>query len=257
MSIFQLKSTIFTLPSLGTAYDLKSIKLINGDSVKLRPFVAGDLRTFKSSNDSYKMYVNFLSKLIVEPEKLNYDDLLLSDVVAILFATRLMSFGPSYGILYACESCGERNREEVDLSAIPVKYANEFSFTPNDLQLELGEYTVTTHLARLKDEKFLAAQMQNLKRANLIQDEDLDKSYMRIAILIDTINGEPSTSPMRNFDFVNNLPIQCIKEYNDAVSEADSGIVPKIFASCSSCGFDNEIIVSMGSEFFRMGSKPS
>jgi hypothetical protein len=251
MSFFQLNQTTFILPSMGLAYDLEKVPLLGGDSVKMRPFVAGDLRTFKSGNDAYRLYFNLLSKIVVET-KLSFDELLLSDVLAILFAARIVSFGPEYGITYACDNCNSRERAEIDLSTIEVKYANEFDFMPSDIPITLGKgIEVTAHLPRLKDEKQLNMQLQSMKRSGTVVDEDIDRSYLRIAMLLDSINGEEEKSIMKKFEFVNNLPIQALNIFNEKLNECDSGIIPKFFDTCKACGWENELALGMGAEFFR------
>ena len=99
MRQLSLEQELFTLPSEGRVYG-EALGLVNGSDVQIRSLVASDQKHMAGDvADQYRMYVQMLSRYVVQPENISVDLLLLSDAVAILYArlsqvTRARISGP-------------------------------------------------------------------------------------------------------------------------------------------------------------------
>ena len=256
--VLRLKDTLFELPSQGQV-DLGQ-PLINDSHVHIRPLLKGDQKVIAVPGaSSYQVMYSLLDRVITSP-KLDLNRLLLSDAIATLFAVRLMCFGSQYKARYQCENCNEFNTASLDLNQLEVRYANEPSrpFTATDLEVILGDGTaVKYHLPTLEDEKRIAAQVKNMAKRdkNFEANSRYLQQLVRLTQLCDhvsAIGDEPEqafTMRMRYFD--EQLAMADEKRIWNAIYESDVGLVTESEHSCSSCGYENTIMLSIDNQFFR------
>lgn len=261
MNTLMLKETIFQLPSQGVLNS--ELNLINGDSVKIRPFLAGDQKVMATrGSDPYRIYFNLLSRVIVGPEKLDVNKLLVSDANAILFAVRLMSFGPDYSFRAKCDNCDNTELINSDLSQIEVAYAEDIEGFAAETTITLPSSgdLVTVKLPTLEDEKFVATYMNGRKKKGESFSSQLDSTYIRLAQLITNstgMAGENVKSTVGKITYVESMQLNDLNFLVEAVSERDCGIRGNVSHICSSCGWDNELKVSITEEFFRSNTRRS
>ena len=128
MGVLELKENDFRLPSRGLAYDMDKCPLINGDSITIRPLTAGDLRYLAGTGgDVYRAYQGLLSRVIVAPENMDLDELLLDDLNALLFAVRIRSFGPEYDVKLQCQQCEKIQTKELSLYDVKSRNAEDIA----------------------------------------------------------------------------------------------------------------------------------
>ena|ERR1019366_4495424 len=257
MSVLNFKANVFLLPSEGKPYDPAKFNLINGDSVKVRPMTVGDQRYLSGTGgDAYQIYFSMIDRLFVEPKMTNLiDDLLLDDINAMLFIIRIVSFGDEFGLEFSCDTCGHHNKHSLKLSELDFVYASEIEdFDADVVEIEVGGKKLTMHRNRMRDEKIITKQMKNLaKIPGLIQDEGMDRLYVRYAQLIDLIDGEKPPFFKDKMAFIDNLSIQDLEDLAEAVNKQSIGVMPNVKVDCSagSCGVENEVRVAVSPGFFR------
>lgn len=240
---------------MGLAYS--ELNLIGGDSLKIRPFTAGDQKVMAVRGaDSYRIYFNLLSRVIVSPEKLDLDQLLISDANAILFAVRLMSFGPDYTFNYKCDNCDANELVTVNLSEVEAVYAEADSFISKELTIKLpnSNQTVTYHLPTLADEKVVNTYVLGRKKKGEVFNSQLDPTYVRIAQLLDEIPeiGNQSLVLTSKLLYLNDkMSLVDLNILIDAISNNDIGIKGLVYPVCSSCGWENKLHLGINEEFFR------
>ena len=259
MDLFELKSDEIELPSKGYAYDKSEdgksgIDLINGSYVKVRPFLVSEGYTLSNLNggDTYSVFRTLLSKVVVEPKNLNFDELLLSDVLFIAFYARLMTFGPKYPVQMECQSCGERQHQKIMLNELQVRMADEFEegYKPDNLEIDLSGIKLTLHLDRMKDSKLVKQDVQDMKRRGKVSNEDVTSRYLRWARLIDLVNGEEVIVP-KKFEMIMNFSMPDFEKLNEFLNEHQTGLIPELFIACTRCGYENSARVEIGPDFFR------
>lgn len=253
--MLNLTEDLFELPSKGKVYT--DLELVNTDSVVIRPLIASDQKTMAvAANSSYKLYSLMLKKLITDPEGLDVDKFLMSDATCVLFASRALSYpNEPLHLKFTCENCGSHEDSYINLvEELEVREAEEIEGFSKDFELSVGEYKVKAHLCTLLDEKKCDAFVNSLKSRGKIQQADLDKAYSRIAIQIDSVDGEDWSAP-KKYEWVNSLGLQDLNTLQDELEFRDTGIVQRKFITCKSCFYDNEVPVRIGPEFFRPKSK--
>lgn len=251
-SLLKLKENLFELPSQGVSYDLERVPLVNGDSVVIRPLTVGDQRHMAAgTTNSYQSYHTLLKRILVEPKDLVLDDLLLDDIYAMLLAIRIVSFGRDFDMGYQCEGCGAKVTETIDLNEMQVQYAEDIDdFRSEELTYQLGGKDVVYHLARLKDEKIIDRNLKSLRRNKLIQNDTVDKMYVRFAHSIDTIDGE-ELGIDEKMRFLDSLSSNELRDFSEEQDSKSCGLVTEMFCDCPKCGYDNEVRFALSPQFFR------
>src|ERR1700733_4732288 len=252
MDLLSVQERLFQLPSLGRGYE--DVPFIAGDSVKLRPIVTGHQRDLaKAGSDPYRVYFTMLNTFVVEP-KMAWDELLMGDVNAIMFAVRLMTYGKDYPIEYTCEECGAKQKVDVYLTVVPKKTADDVDdFQTEGLELMLNGCgsKITMHLGRLKDEKVVSGQMRTMEKADRVKQVDVDRALLSLAQLIDSIDGNTKMVLPEKFEFVLNLDGYDMNQVNDFIMASRIGLMPVPGIICKRCSWENEEVLQFNAAFFR------
>lgn len=247
-----IKNSVFDLPS-GDYY--KSADLISGTSVKIRPLITADQKALAGGqkNDTYKVYRNILSRVIVEPTTFDLDQLLVSDATSILFAVRIMTFGPEYAYQYKCSGCGATNTVKLSLYDIPLIEAKDIEGFGEPLTITLASGDIITlGLPTLGVEKRATLLTDGLKRrkGTSFGSYDAERALVRVACLIKTLNGEEAvTNDM--IEYLDNLPLSDYNKIVDLISDSDIGLDSATEQSCQSCGWESSVRLALNAEFFR------
>lgn len=253
MSTLQLQESLLTLPSQGKAYDAK-MPLIDGTSVKVLPLTIGLQRELgNKGGNSYQLYHELVSKLIrMTGDAIPFDDLLVDDILTILMAVTIKTYGDEYTHTFLCDECETKNKSKLSLSKdLEIREASELDdFKTEGIVTELGEHKVEFHLLRLRDERSLDRHIKDLAKLKLVQNEDKDRTYVRYAMMIDRIDGE-AVLMQDKLRFIDGLSPVEFKKFVDTINDHSVGLIPVVQVACSKCGFENEVLVSVTSSFFR------
>ena len=267
-----LEDQLFTLPSMGRVYD--TIELIGEGDVRLRSIIAADQkRMATTANNPYRMYQQFLSRHILEPENLVIDNLLLSDAVAILFGVYVVSHGSDFSIKFRCEYCSTADEKIVDMMDLDVIYADDKidEGCPlkmnNTVLLEGKKEIVTFHLPIVKDERIAKQGFDSAKkRGKEMTAQNLDLDFYRMATYIDDIspaekmktetetegdNPKPKLILEEKEEYLEKLSMRDYHSYRDAVVDADTGLKTSLEVACGGCGANNDVDIMLGPNFFR------
>lgn len=251
MSILQLKKTKLRLPSIGIPYD-------GVEDVELRPLLKGDQKAISvASNNIYSVFKSLLERILVN-NKIDLDTMLLTDCSAILFGVRIISFGNEYRFNYQCDNCGKRNSAVTYLNELSVIYADELEseFKTTDLDFELSDGNkVKFHLPTLGDERIIAAQVKNIIKRNSEAESSIRyyENLVRLAQLLDHVEslGANQTLPARIKFLDEEISMADEKRLWQEINNKDIGIVNELESSCQYCGYDNDLTISLDSNFFR------
>jgi hypothetical protein len=151
----------------------------------------------------------FLQAIIAT--KVDYDDLFLGDKNAILVASRILAYGPSYSFKYTDMSSREQEQVTVDLSDLKNKevdwslfkdHKNEFYF-----ELPLSKRLIGFKLLTHKDETLIDGEIKGLKKIHKDMSGDIT---VRLAHQIISIDGNTDKKTIR--DFVKVMPMRDSQE---------------------------------------------
>jgi hypothetical protein len=250
MSTLQLKERVFQLPSQGKFY--KDIPLVNGDSVVIRPLLAGDQRYLAASGDSYSSYTTLLNRIVVEPKSCDFNQFLLVDINAIILGVRVLSFGTLYKMPFLCQDCGELNRAyPVMLDTVELTFADELpGLQVTDLDLELSGKKIKYHLPTLNDERLINAQLNVFRRSKRMKNENTDLAFITLCQKIDTIDEKPVNFEQK-FNFLENVSQDEYDSLEEQLNRFTLGVSNSVTTTCEACQKTQSARFVTTPDFFR------
>lgn len=247
----------FDLPSLAEAYAEDGIPA----KITIRPFESGDHRSMAGASDGVDIYKHLLSRLVVEPKSINIERLLMGDINAILVMSRILTQGPEYTAKYTCTECDERQKAKMMLNELVIRKADDEEFTQfdgfraEDIEIKVGDHQFKLHLSRLEDEIAIQQIIRAKKRKDEIGDEQIDRSYIRLARLIDSIDEREERNISEKLKFIDRLHPDDHEDILEALNKRDIGFLPHQYFPCRTCGEDNRVRMELDAEFFRAVSR--
>lgn len=257
-ALLKMKTAKIQLPSLGLPYDQST--LIGGDSIVVRNYLMEDQRECSSaaaSSNIYNFFKLVLDRFMQEPTATTFktDNLLMSDILAVLYTIKAASWGEVFTISnFKCIGCGGTESPKLSMGKFDVLYADEIeNYKAQGIVYNLAGHEVTCHLPTLGDENKVFLAMKDLRKTKGVKNPLLDESLMRVAQTIDTVDGKEQPLLLK-FESLLKLPPEECEKLGDALSDMDTGILLDTFeVLCPKCKLDNSEEVDLGFNpyFFR------
>lgn len=191
-SQFKVPTETVELPSKGLLYPKDSPLSKGKIEMKYMTAKEEDILTNQNYIKNGTVIDRLLKSLIIT-EGVDYNQLLVGDKNAIMFAARILSYGKDYVFSYGGE-------QTVDLSTLDLKYLdekivkegkNEFAF-----DLPTTGNTLTFKLLNHSDEKSIERELEGLKKLNKNASPEVTTRLKRI---ITSINGQTEQKDIRSF----------------------------------------------------------
>lgn len=256
--LFKSKTAIIKLPSLGIPYNSEA--LIERDSIRVKNYLMDDHRESSSAAASLSLYNYFkliLDRFIVEPAaaSLPLNKFLMSDILAILYTIKAASWGPDFTIHgFKCKACGQDKSPLLNMGNFNVLYADEIEdYKATGIELAVGGRTISCHLPTLGDEQDVLKGLADLRKTKGIKNPFLDENLMRLAQVIDTIDGQ-SHPLLIKFESLLKISVEECERVSSVLVDKDTGILLEEFkVLCPVCEVDNSDEVDLGynPHFFR------
>lgn len=243
------------LPSNGAFYPPEH-PLHQQTTVEIRYMTAKeeDILTSRSLLKEGVALDRMLQNLIVD-KTLHISSLLVGDKNALLVAARKTGYGPAYETNVTCPSCENTEAFSFDISNPPVKdiqaNARDVDTVIREdgsvaITLPMSKATVTCRLLTGEDEIRLSKEMQRKSKKKVeTTATDSFRAY------ITSINGDDS--PFSIESFIHSMPAMDARH----LRKTYSAIVPDIDLTqtydCTSCGYESEMEVPLGVDFFWPG----
>jgi hypothetical protein len=197
-SKFKLPTETVTLPSKGLLYP------------KENPLSAGEIEMsyMSAKHEDILTNMNFikngtvidklLQELIVTP--INYNDLLVGDKNALLFAARILGYGKDYEIQFYNTALKQLDTYIADLTELKEKEIDESVFTQgvNEIPFVLpqSKNEITFRLLTHGDERAIESELKGLKK--IYPDKSFDVTT-RLKYLIVSVEGKRERKDIREF----------------------------------------------------------
>ena len=191
-SQFKVPTETVELPSKGLLYPKDSPLSKGKIEMKYMTAKEEDILTNQNYIKNGTVIDRLLKSLIIT-EGVDYNQLLVGDKNAIMFAARILSYGKDYVFSYG-------GQQTVDLSTLDLKYLdekvvkegkNEFAF-----DLPTTGNTLTFKLLNHSDEKSIERELDGLKKLNKNASPEVTTRLKRI---ITSINGQTEQKDIRSF----------------------------------------------------------
>ena len=237
------------LPSKGEGYPTGH-PLCSQTVIEIKHMTAKeeDILTSRTLLKNGKALDRLISSLICDP-LINSNDLLLCDRNAIIISARSNGYGTDYNTKVTCPNCQTVNKRTFDLTEPKVYDGSDWQ-DYNIQKLENGNHLITLPISGFKvevraligkDERKIFEMLQDKKR-----DQNLITNQMRMFIV--AIEGHNQPNVINHF--INNVPSAQSRYLRDAYECITPSIKIVRDFECDECGYEQELEVSLGTDFF-------
>lgn len=240
------------LPSMGNGY-MQGHPLHNQETIEIK-FMTAKEEDILSSRSLLKkgLAIERLIESVICDKNIMAKDLLVGDRNAILIAARRSAYGNIYSTKVTCPNCTTVAPYDFDLNNAKLnnnsnhdKYNIEI--TPAGLfktTLPLTEFQVEFRLLRGRDESEMIMKSQK-KTKNKSAEENVSD---QLKMFVVSVNGYKETKIINHV--VNNMPAQDSIFLRGAYRVCSPDIKISDEFACPSCGFEQELEVPFGADFF-------
>ena len=246
---------IIDLPSKGYFYPQDNILSSGRIEIKYMTAKEEDILTSKNLIQKGIVLDKLLQSLIVTP--INYDDLMVGDKNAILYAARVLAYGKDYRAEIECPSCGKKSECTIDLSILDHKEIDFSKFIKGSEELEFelpsSKIKITVKLLRSRDERIIDDALKGLKKISLQTGIDFEITT-RLKHIITSVNGDRSRDTINKF-VTESLLSRDSLALRIYLQELSPDLNSEFIFSCINCGIEKSLGIPLTVEFFWPGAK--
>ena len=237
------------LPSNGTVYPVDS-PLHGLTEVDIRAMTAREEDILTSRALIKKgTVITELIKSCLSDKSINVDEMLVGDRNAIMTALRVTGYGSQYSVEVDCPDCGERSKQDFQLTELPIK---RLELSPvaegaNLFEFELPATKKNIHFRFLigRDETDIAVTQERRKKLGGHTDNLVTTRLQHQIVAVDGIKDRTKINM-----FIRSMPARdslALRKYAD---KHEPGIDMRQWMDCPSCMESSEVRMPMGASFF-------
>ncbi len=224
--------------------------LCGKDSVEIRFMTAKDEDILTSQTLLKKGVAieRFIQNVMVN-KSINTEGMYICDRNAVLVAARSSGYGSDYEAKVNCPHCQTVNSVSFDLSNPKVSESvieEKWNVRENGVEFlvdtPLTKITVGLRLLNGKDENYIASLMRNKKKK---QESNVSDQFR---LMITSVEGDTSRETIEYY--VNNMPTQDSRHLRNVYKLINPTIRITEDFECHSCGYEQEMEVPFGADFF-------
>jgi len=243
------------LPSRGIFYH-QGHPLYNTTSTEIKYMTAKeeDILTSRSLLKEGVALDRMLQNLLVD-KSIDISSLLIGDKNALLVAARRTGYGPEYETTVTCPSCENSDSFSFDISEPPVKDIQENCKEAGATILEDGtvrillpmtKAVVTCRFMTSADEVKITKEMERKSKKKMeASTTDIFRTY------ITSVNGD--NSPFTIESFIQAMPARDSRHLRKVYTSTVPDIDLNQSFECDNCGYQTEMEVPLGVDFFWPG----
>jgi len=244
------------LPSKGILYDGKV-----GPEVTLRAMSTFEEKMRFAGGVFVKTMGQIIKNCSVEPENLDYRDLLLADYQFILFQLRVITYGTVMAHELECPHCLNTFKHMQDLDKVPLSYLDEKEIVKKDkdgkalplepisIKLKRSGDTLGCRLLRAGDLEYIDARSREILR-RFKEYVGSPEYIVALARQIVTVNGQELSDDKKE-EYVNKMHAYDANYIQHILSKYSFGLDLEFMAICPKCSGEVEYGVPMDNTFFR------
>jgi len=240
------------LPSQGKAYP-QGHPLHAKETIEIKYMTAKEEDILSSRNLLKKgLAIERLIESVICDKNIQAKDLLVGDRNAILISARRSAYGNMYNTKVTCPNCSTVSPYEFDLNEAKVYSGDDFEehdvqITPRGLfkvTLPLTKFEVEFRILRGHDEVEMIKSIQKASKSQL-NDKTVTKQLKKFIV---AVNGYEEDNVIDHV--VNNMTAGDSMFLRNAYKKCSPDVKISDDFACPSCGFEQELEVPFGADFF-------
>ena len=246
---YEVPVELVPLPSGGVTYSPSSV-LHGRESVEIRAMTAKeeDILTSRALIKKGTVISHLLNNCIIT-QGANADMMLSGDRNAVMVALRITGYGSGYNVEVGCPSCGEKSKQEFDLSTLEVKRltlqpveigCNEFEF-----ELPVTSKRVRFRFMTGRDEQDIMKMQERLKKTGSVGNKLVTQRLQHAVVSVAGIIDKTKLGM-----FIQNMPARDSLALRHFIDENEPGIDMSVWMECPSCFEQSQVRLPLGPSFF-------
>ena len=242
------------LPSKGIIYP-PDHPLHMQETIQIRSMTAReeDILTSKALIKKGTVITELIRSCLID-KRIDPNDMVLGDRNAVMVALRITGYGADYAIEVGCPSCGERSKQEFNLSGLPItrftcepvaKGSNVFEAVmpkrnDSDPDLKIRYRHMTGH-----DEVEMTQMSERKKKQGFQADNLITQRYRQQIVAVNDITDKTKIQM-----FIQKMPTRYSLALRKQMDANEPGISMKQHIQCPHCGEESEVSMPLGASFF-------
>ena len=246
---FEIPVETIPLPSKGLVYPANSA-LHMKETVEIRAMTAReeDILTSRALIKKGTVITELIKSCLIDKD-IDVHEMISGDRNAVMTALRITGYGSDYNAEVDCPACGERSKQEFNLSELPIKRldlqpvapgANIFEFT-----LPVTKKSISFRFLDGKDEQDMTITAERRKKQGIKNDNLVTQRLERSIVAIEGIQDRNKISM-----FIRNMPARDSLTLRRFLDDNEPGIEMKSWLDCPHCDTSSEVRLPMGASFF-------
>ena len=237
------------LPSNGRVYPADS-SLSGLETVDIRAMTAReeDILTSRALIKKGTVITHLIQSCLVD-KRIDVEEMLVGDRNAIMTALRVTGYGSEYAAEVDCPSCGERSKQEFQLTDLAIKRlkVSPVAEGANLFEFELPVTKKKVHFKFLtgKDEQEITIMLERKKKQGA-QGDNLVTTRLGHSLV--AISGIKDKGKLNTF--IRNMPARDSLALRKFIDSNEPGLDMKTWMDCSHCMESSEVRLPMGASFF-------
>lgn len=237
------------LPSLGTVYSTES-PLYRQETIDIKAMTAKeeDILTSRALIKKGTVITHLLKSCLMD-KRVDPDEMLTGDRNALMTAVRITGYGADYRVEVDCPACGEKSKQDFDLTQLPIK---RLTIPPIAEGANLFEFLLPVSKKRVRfkfltgaDEAELAVVQERKKKQGMAADNLVTQ---RLMFSVQSVEG--ITDKTKIATFIRNMPARDSLELRRHIDNNEPGVEMKSWMDCPSCLEHSEVRLPIGAAFF-------
>mgnify|MGYP003657195457 FL=1 len=240
------------LPSKGRGYP-QDHPLHNQETIEIKYMTAKEEDILSSRSLLKKgLAIERLIESVICDKNIAARELLVGDRNAILISARRSGYGNIYSTKISCPSCGNVGEHDFDLNESHIYEGKDhdkynIEVTPQGLfkvTLPITNFVVEYRLLRGQDEIEMVKRAQKNAKQK-VEEQNVSDQLKKFVV---SVNGYKESKVINHA--IDNMPAQDSIFLRGAYKVSSPDIKISDDYSCSSCGFEQELEVPFGADFF-------
>ena len=207
-----------------------------------------DILTSKTLLKNGKAIDRLISNVICD-KNIRSQDLLLCDRNAIIIAARTSGYGPDYNTKVTCPNCGTVCKRTFDLANQTIYSGDDWGVYDIE-RIENGNHVITLPVSNFKVEVRLLTGRDEAAIFKILQNKKSEAAAITQQMMMFIVSVEGHTQRNVIKHFVENVPSVQSRYLRDAFGSITPSIKIVRDFECDECGYEKELEVSLGTDFF-------
>ena len=242
------------LPSNGIIYPPDS-PLHMQETIQIRAMTAReeDILTSKALIKKGTVITELIKSCLVD-KRIDPQDLVLGDRNALMVALRITGYGSDYAIEVGCPSCGEKSRQDFNLSELPIQRLTQDPIAQGsnifEAKMPKNKDTDPDLVIRYRhmtghDESNISQMQERKKKQGFQTDNIITTRYQHQIVAVNDIQDKSKIQM-----FIQKMPSRYSLALRKAMDANEPGIQMKQHIHCPHCSEESEVSMPLGANFF-------